>query len=483
MEERYKFFCKLMKCLDEAEGERTLGTGSFGFLKEGYYVRNLICSCGEKTSIVGLKKLLAMDVLEMYKTEAINKKSNITYKEIEAVLSGTARKKYSFNYCVLDECIDEERNRREMLMNMHMPGAEEQLRMYVEELEICFPYLFMDRLRADVWSKLGEFFKLCRQETCMECVGKQKAYFKFVQTAALYEIFYGELVYKNMQEYVSCLRSLDRKMEDNMEKQYVSLMNEFYLVLKKISVYYNLELEFGTSLNAMYYVLTILEGMILSGIEVGTEETFSQKLIDKLWAQYGKDMAIKYCYNQKKRKRYMEVNEILEDLIKQSNEHEYGKLDHAAVFSLFIDELCKPVRRQDKELLRALESVLGCPFYYRSTGGEECGGDNEVNWYMVNRSNHTKEDMDMAQVPKICPNADICVEGKTLLKPGKWVVRCRANNGQAIADNVACQMCMSSSGSFGQTCNAYSGSWRNKTVDESKAAWKKCRYASLVYGW
>lgn len=89
----------------------------------------------------------------------------------------------------------------------------------------------------------------------------------------------------------------------------------------------------------------------------------------------------------------------------------------------------------------------------------------------------------MAQVPKICPNADICVEGKTLLKPGKWVLRCRANNGQAIADNVACQTCMSSSGSFGQTCNAYSGSWRNKTVDESKAAWKKCRYASRVYGW
>jgi len=90
----------------------------------------------------------------------------------------------------------------------------------------------------------------------------------------------------------------------------------------------------------------------------------------------------------------------------------------------------------------------------------------------------------MGQVTRRCPNADICSEGKTLLKSGKWVVRCRANGGQAIANNVAKEMCLSGVGSdFGAACNLCRGSYGNGKIDESKAGWIKCRHSKTIYGW
>ena len=90
----------------------------------------------------------------------------------------------------------------------------------------------------------------------------------------------------------------------------------------------------------------------------------------------------------------------------------------------------------------------------------------------------------MALVTRRCPNADICVEGKSLLKSGHYVVRCRANNGQAIACNVAYDMCLSRSGSdFGAACNLCKGSYGNGKIDETAAGWTRCKYSKKVYGW
>lgn len=90
----------------------------------------------------------------------------------------------------------------------------------------------------------------------------------------------------------------------------------------------------------------------------------------------------------------------------------------------------------------------------------------------------------MAMVTRRCPNADICVEGKSLFKSGNFVVRCRANNGQAIAGNVAYDMCLSHGGaSFGAACNLCRGSYGNERIDETKAGWTRCRYSKRTYGW
>jgi hypothetical protein len=89
----------------------------------------------------------------------------------------------------------------------------------------------------------------------------------------------------------------------------------------------------------------------------------------------------------------------------------------------------------------------------------------------------------MPMVPKRCPNADIRVEGAGLLKSGKYVVTCRASN-QNIANNVAYDMCLSrGGGDFGGACNLCKGGNGGGLIDDSKAGWKKCRYASKVYGW
>jgi hypothetical protein len=89
----------------------------------------------------------------------------------------------------------------------------------------------------------------------------------------------------------------------------------------------------------------------------------------------------------------------------------------------------------------------------------------------------------MAMVPRRCPNADIKIEGAGFLKSGNYVVACRASM-QNIASNVAYDVCLSrTGGGFGSACNLCKAGNGGGLIDESKAGWKKCRYASRVYGW
>lgn len=388
METRYEFFCKLMKILDEAEGERNSSEGAFGFLKESFYVRNEVCS-GLKTSITSLKVYLMTEVLQMYERR---ENARITYNEIAAALEGKATKKYAFYYDTLDACLDIEKNKEAVLQKCRIIKENERLRQYVEETDEWLPYLFMDRLRAEVWSELGEFFKLCNLETYSAGEGKSRTYFKFVQTMALYEIFYAVFIaaeeekprIKVTERFLEMEKSLEQAEASFLEVEKAMLKgdaeNTKTKLLQTIDFMKKLEVdetlqkqvacmvvhlilseEFGISLNAMFYILTLLEAVTLSDIDMKGLKNLSRNFKEEIWEKYRKDLTISYHFNRKRAKCYREVSEWMEELSERYCKYE--NMDYAVAVSELMEELCKPKNRQSRETLRELEVILGHPIY------------------------------------------------------------------------------------------------------------------------
>lgn len=409
--ERYDFFQKLMKIIDEAKGEKNKAlVGPFGFLKEEYFVHQAIVTCrtmnkgeckedGEnrgilkKTSIAQLKTYLALEVLQIY---PMKNRSRVTYKDIEEQLAGKTTKKYVFDYMILDECRDVKTNFELFLENM--TKEHKKFLVNIRDMQEWHPYVFMDRLRTVVWDKLGEFFKLCNCQICSECEKKEEAYFKFVQAVALYEIFYRKLISevqqennkkvfkilecideslqkafdcakafeenKNIEEYVKALLRYKEDMQRYGEdmQNFVDLENS----RRPLSISLFLGYEFGVSLDAMFFLLVLLESIIVSRELVSIENLKKESLefAEKLYNEYGKDLFVSYFYNTKRLRRYKEVNTCLNEYLQVL----YAgitceKEAYIGAISAFMDELCKPRQRQDKELLKKAEWILAYPLY------------------------------------------------------------------------------------------------------------------------
>lgn len=394
-ENRLKNFEYLMHVLDEAEGVRDTKQGAFSFLDEGYYVRQVVVSPHIRTSIAGLKTFLVTEVLEIFEAKS---KSKVSYRDIQAQLSGDMSKKYSFYYDFFDDVFDVEKNKSAFLQGCRLwQGEDEESRKHVEAGDIWLPYLLMERLREVVWQKLRKFFKLCGQETCSECEKKNEVYFQFMQAVALYEIFLGKCIQEYGTDWIEKSMALIAEMEAEMEEigkksrnlssrmkqeEAAAYMQQVHLWITAldreieekckpglvyVGVFQTLKAEFGFSYTAMCYLLMVFEAMNVCGENVRGIEKTSLKIKDKLGDKYEKDLAILHHYNKKREKRYKMVNVKLEALLQ-----EYGdtKLDEAGTIYAFMVELCKPKWDRNIATLRELERKLGYPVY-KDLGGED----------------------------------------------------------------------------------------------------------------
>lgn len=389
MKERQAFFEKLMNILDEAEGNRDTTYGPFSFLWENSYVRDAVVSSFDTTtSITGLKMYLAMDVLELH---ASGNSSRISYEQLKALLQEKSTKKYSINYTILDECIDVTKNKEAMrtkLYTAEFADKSQQSMEYLEKTDELFPYLFMDKLRSTVWSKLRDFFKLCEQRVCSECSKKSIVYFQFIQAVALYEIFYiwllqepaadymenaFELVKEinNFNDQIKTLNSSEinkspelifkiqeatQRMNDRMNDKGVE---NIYL----IEMYQLMKIEFGISLSAMFYLLMLFEAISAGSPEMRGIKHLSWEIGKKLSDIYDRDLAMLEKSNRKRAYRYRAVNKRIEELL-ENQYPKYEEYDAATVIDSFMEELCKPARQQRKDVLRGLEVMLGYPIYH-----------------------------------------------------------------------------------------------------------------------
>lgn len=382
-----------MNILDEAEENRDTTYGPFSFLWENSYVRDAVVSSFDTTtSITGLKMYLAMDVLEMH---ASGNSSRISYEQLKALLQEKSTKKYSINYTILDECIDVTKNKEAMrtkLYTAEFADKSQQSMEYLEKTDELFPYLFMDKLRSTVWSKLRDFFKLCEQRVCSECSKKSIVYFQFIQALALYEIFYIRLIQEQAADYMENALELVKEASaeiNNFNEQMKTLNSsaidqspELIFEIQKaaqkindsidekafeniclIEIYQLMVIEFGISLNAMCYLLMLFEAIQVCNPEMRGIKHLSWEIGKKLSDIYDKDLAMLEKSNRKRAYRYRAVNKRIEELL----EHQYPKYeeyDAAAVIDSFMEELCKPARQQRKDVLRGLEVMLGYPIYH-----------------------------------------------------------------------------------------------------------------------
>lgn len=389
---RAAFWKHLMEIMDRAkiDTERNSAYGPFSFLWENSYVRNVTVSSQKaKTDMDGLKMFLAFCVLEMHDKK---NKSRISLEQLTSIIEGNATSHlYGLNYRVLDECMDMDKNKNAMLHRMHASIEDEDTITHIRETDVWIPYIFMDRLREEVWYRLREFFKLCDQSSCSECPNKSKAYFMFLQAVAVYEIFYIEFVQEPAAWYMEQISSMVADIKERAEelnvmgeelKDRAPLQVEKHILVvqkiteglhgilgedpvktvNKVGIFQLLIVEFCISLNAMCYLLMVFEAMYVCETKMKGIRHISLAIGDKLDDIYKMDLSTLVGANKKRYKRCREVNERLENLIKNQYpacaEH-----DTADIIYTFMEELCKPVREQNLNVLRGLEVLLGYPIY------------------------------------------------------------------------------------------------------------------------
>jgi len=405
-EARSKFFNRMMEILDNAETKGGTTGGAFGFLWDNSYVKRVVASSFKSThtNITGMKMFLARNVLEMYPEKGNTKGGGMTFKQLKEIVDGTAKgHKYRMDYTIMDDCIDIEKNKKALLEGLHAPIEDSDMIKYIEECNVWFPYIFMDKLRNEVWFWLREFSRLCDQKICSECLKKSEIYFRFIQAVALYEIFYIELVQECAAEYMEKINTLVKKMQENLEtfnglavelknaepEQVIesSFLGEEMLAnlqelieegtekenaeesIYKAGVFQLLVIEFAISLHAMCDLLMIFEAVQVWDPRMKGIERLSQDIHDDLANIYDKELTILETSNEKRYKRHREANIYLEKL--QKNQFPNCEdLDIATEIITFLEELCKPVREQNKEILRGCEVLLAYPVYR----GEEMFG-------------------------------------------------------------------------------------------------------------
>lgn len=400
---RYNFFQELMQTLDNAEGEtKSSCFGAFSYLKDKYYIRQIVCAShiaedrerednrgfAKKTGVPQLKNYLIKEVLQI--TGKSNKDSKVTAALVEKALLKKAKKKYKFCYDILDECSGNS-------------------------------YEFMERLRTVVWDKLRAFFELCNCESCSECEKKMDAYFKFMQAAALYEIFYKKFMYddvidniseeidkrkkseQNLQEFERNLQAFiqaenkTKESTENLSQKVQELAKEVQEIqenrnniLEDMIEYLFLICEFGRSLSAILFLVLFLENVMVSVSLENWKDCDSTKMIEGIEKKYEKYLCLSNACNDRMQNRYIEIKDclemyfkncknsydILEDyakeicsfvekrsrLDKNKNKEDYIK-DYVKVIYAFMEELCKPKKEQNPDILYSLEWKLGYPIF------------------------------------------------------------------------------------------------------------------------
>ncbi len=402
-EARSKFFNRIMEILDNAETKEGSTGGAFGFLWDNSYVKRVVVSSFKSThtNIAGLKMFLARNILKMYPERRTTKSGGMTFKQLKEIVDGTAKgHKYQLDYSVMDDCIDMEKNKKAMLEGMHAPIEDADILKYIEGCNVWFPYFFMDKLRNEVWFWLGEFSRLCDQKICSECLKKSEVYFQFIQAVALYEIFYIELVQECAADYTEQVNELTKKLQENQETfnrltveiknaapeqriESIFLGEEIFAKLQelieegeekesseksiyKAGVFQLLVIEFAISLHAMCDLLMIFEAVYAGETKMRGIERLGEEIGDKLLDIYGKELSILETANAKRYKRHRDANIYLEKM--QKNQFpECENLDIADTVYTFLNELGKPLRQWNRNLLRGLEVLLAYPVYKGET--------------------------------------------------------------------------------------------------------------------
>lgn len=199
--EKYEY---LMGIIDRwTEEKQTEPKESFKHLLEGALVRENVVTPGVCTSVARLKTYLSLDILQIYST-----KSRITWKEISRALAGETKKKYMYNFQMLDQCFSPKEN-REAAKGLQLLAEDSELPESLEEWEDVPVYL-LERLQEVFQKKLGEYWRMCDESPNGSTGGKkitgrsrgtasaakdnggrakQEKYMECVRALALHEIF------------------------------------------------------------------------------------------------------------------------------------------------------------------------------------------------------------------------------------------------------------------------------------------------------
>lgn len=385
--DKFKFLMDTLNRWKISTVDREKNAGAFSFLEKGIYVRDIVVSPNYRTAMPGLKTFLATDVLEIYYT---NSKSKITYKDIEAYLSGEKVKKYGFYFGEMEQCFEEEANLVAFLKNSHIMKESIGFCGDVESCDKWLPYILMDKIRETAWKKLKQYNALCEKECCDMCERKEQLYFQFAQAVALFEIFFDECVSLPLDRYFQVgeekLRELEQETEQ-LQEQGKQLSGDYEQIeeLRKslnrlrdnkiaeleeathsIIAFKLLEAEFAVHLCALLNLLMVFEAVNVCDADYRKDSQIGFQLREELYDLVQKNFSVFLDRNKNRKKHFLRVNEHLEEVLVRYADGDYNVV---GVTVEFLEELEKPLKQRNGEKLRELCCMLAYPVY-RELGGK-----------------------------------------------------------------------------------------------------------------
>ncbi len=326
--ERFQF---LMGIIDKYVTDTPIqNSGPLKFLKEDIFIRNITIASNHRVNEIQLKTFLLLEVLQMHE----NISSKISCTTIQNQLEGKTDKKYLYNFSLLEECFNVEKNKKALKEWYNSSGlfkemvAEQHLFDWKQEI----PYLLLTKIQNTVEQKIKQYWQCCKSVSAKKEEEKNELYVECLLAIALHEIFVKEFLESETTSIQECNKELD-KLSDIVNKMRESTNgiekisfteNDADLTLKNIQglrekitsfeqkpVFMALYMKFIISVIAEEQIILLLEGLSIGKANV------KEKLIEncKKYTLEYLSLHIEAKDNRNKWKYYNQISQYIQMMI------------------------------------------------------------------------------------------------------------------------------------------------------------------------
>lgn len=395
---------RYLDVLDEWEAkEKIKNTSALSFLTKELLVQNIVVSPNLKPGMPGLKTFFASEVLGIYRNKP---NAKISYKEIQMYLRGELAKKPRFRFDLLENCSDYVENKSAFLNESRIMKTNIKHRELVEKCDEYIPYILLDELRKTVWKYLNKFNFVCEEKFCEDCKKRKEIYYQFIQSVALFEIFFleyvqapirkwyedGQILVDNANTSIQSFEKIKGNISEisnvrteevaevaeyvqNLEKIVTKDLDKLVDVIDKISVFSLVEAEFSVELCVMYQLLLVFESINVYKDDIDfvfeiNKRDIGLKIDTEMEVNYDKNFKTFGRTNQDRSVSYRRVNVYLENVLTEYAGYNFKVSD---LVMKFLNELSN-CEKEPSDSLYELMKRLAYPIYQKLGGSRDGNG-------------------------------------------------------------------------------------------------------------
>lgn len=341
--DKFHFLMDIIEKNITDESKRDPNTGTFSFLQDNLYMRHIPITPSKSVRPEQLKTFLALQVLHIY---PVNNNSKITYRTIQKYLDGESNQSYVYQFELLDECFDVEKNREAVaqnsfLINKEFDDVEQKVRS-----DVWIPYILVQQIEKTAAQKLLEYWNLCDRNWKMKMPSlkegedkenqneeaKEIVYRELLMAIALQEIFERECFFEYAMRSIEAgnqnlevlkgtttrfdndcqrVKGGEKSAEDALKEDIYQLNADLDKISEDIDIINTFLMLFLEHIVGLYAHVELV--MMLENINIQSE---SGKRMKKYYENlHGKNMNYPFFRNKNKSKYYKQMQEFVENAL------------------------------------------------------------------------------------------------------------------------------------------------------------------------